>query len=207
MTAKQDERTLDHVLFRFHREVTNPTPAIVVAWSRDYPEYAAEIQAHAIEMLDLESRATAQPPDLASLEAEARSAAINAVFEANQQDAAPPAAYASLREAAAQAGLSLRDLADNIGLARAVVADVNSGGIMPETINVEFFRAVSPQIKQNVEGLRGLVAQPRPIALPQAVAFKAAAAPSVGKPRTWRDAINASDMPDDIKAYWLSDED
>jgi hypothetical protein len=207
MNIKQEERTLDNVLFRFHREVANPTPAIVMAWSREYPEYAAEIQAHAVEMLDLESRANAKVPDLESLEAEARSAAINAVFEANQRDAAAPAAYASLREAAAQAGMSLRDLADNIGLARAVVADVNSGAIIPDTIGVKFFRIVSPLVKQNSDALRGLVAQARPSVLPQAVAFKAAAPPSAGKPRTWRDAINASDMPDDKKAYWLSDED
>jgi hypothetical protein len=40
----------------------------------------------------------------------------------------------------------------------------------------------------------------------EGIAFKAAAPPSVGKPRSWSDAINASDMPDDRKAYWLSEE-
>src|ERR1700692_1157368 len=144
MNTKQEERTLDSVLFRFHREVTKPTPEIVAAWSRAYPEYAADIQAHAVEMLDLESRADAKIADMESLEAEARSAGINAVFEANQRDATAPAACTSLREAAAYAGMSLRELADKIGIARSVVTDVNSGAILPETINGKFFRMVSP---------------------------------------------------------------
>jgi hypothetical protein len=207
MNTKHEDRSLDAVLFRFHREVGNPTPAIVAAWAREYPEYASEIHAHAVEILDLESRADANVLDMESLEAEARSAGINAVYEANQRDAAAAASCSSLRDAAAQAGLSLRQLADDIGIARSVVADVNSGAIVPETISVKFFRVVSPLVRKDLSALRGLIPQTPSGVLRESVAFKAAAPPKAGKPRTWRDAINASDMPDDKKAYWLSDED
>jgi DNA-binding transcriptional regulator YiaG len=207
MNSKQKEGTLDSVLFQFHREVTKPTPDIVAAWSRMYPEYAADIQAHAVEMLNLDSRADASVPDMESLEAEARSAGINAVFEANQRDAAAPVVCTSLREVAAHAGLSLRELADNIGIARSVVADVNSGAIMPETVSNKFFRVVSSLVKKDFGVLRGLIPKAHVGVMHEAIAFKAAAPPSAGKPRTWRDAINASDMPEDKKAYWLSDED
>jgi hypothetical protein len=208
MNTKQEERSLDAVLFRFHREVSNPTPAIVAAWVRKYPEYASEIQAHAVELLDLESRADAKVLNMENLEAEARSAGINAVYEANQRDAAASTASCnSLRDAAAQAGLSLRQLADDIGIARSVVADVNSGAIVPETISVKFFRVVSPLVKKDLGVLRGLIPQTPSGVLHEAVAFKAAAPPKAGRPRTWHDAINASDMPDDKKAYWLSDKD
>lgn len=207
MNATQKERTLDNVLFRFHCEVTEPTPMIVAAWLREYPEFAAEIQAHAVEMLDLKSRADAVIPNLESLEAEARSAGLNAVYEANQRDAVVAAANTSLREAAAQVGTSLRDIADSIGIARAVVADVSSGAILPETINAKFYRVVAPLLRQDAGALRNMVVQTKFTIPSGAVAFKASALPNVGKPRTWREAINASDMPPDKKAYWLSDTD
>jgi hypothetical protein len=208
MNTKHEDRSLDAVLFRFHQEVGNPTPAIVAAWARAYPEHASEIQAHAVELLDLESRADARVVDMESLEAEARSAGINAVYEANQRDAAASAASCnSLRDAAAQAGLSLRQLADDIGIARSVVADVNSGAIAPETISAKFFRVVSPLVKKDHGALRGLIPQTPSGVLRESLAFKAVAPPKPGKPRTWDDAINASDMPDDKKVFWLSDKD
>jgi hypothetical protein len=205
MTIKHEEGTLDAVLFRFHREVVNPTPAIVAAWSREYPEYAAEIQAHAVEMLDLELRAETEVPDIESLEAEARSAGLNAVYEANRAQEAAPIACASLRDAAKQAGTSLREVADKVGIARAVVIDVDS--IVPETVINKFLRGVSPLLRKDADLLRDVITLTRVRPIPQGLAFKASSQPAAGKPRTWREAIEASDMPDDRKAYWLSDED
>ena len=60
MNTKHEDRSLDAVLFRFHREVSAPTPEIVAAWRREYPEHASEIEAHAMEVLDVESRAGAE---------------------------------------------------------------------------------------------------------------------------------------------------
>jgi hypothetical protein len=207
MNTKHEERSLDTVLFRFHREVTKPTPEIVAAWSRDYPEYAADIEAHAVETLDLQSRVDAKVADLESLEAEARSAGLNAVYEATRRSASTPVGCASLREAAEQAGMPLRELADKIGIARAMVADVNSGVIMSATVSAKFLRAVSQFVQKDFDTLRSLVAQTRQGAVPEGAAFKSGAIPSVGKPRTWSEAVNASDMPDDRKAYWLSEDD
>jgi hypothetical protein len=206
VNTKNEEGSLDAVLFRFHREVAKPTPAIVAAWSRKYPEYASEIQAHAVEILDMESRADAKVPDMESLEAEARSAAMNAVYEAKQRSATTRAGSASLREAAEQAGIPLRELADRIGIARAIVVDVNSGAIVPETVNPRFLRAASQMIGKDFDTLCGLIAQVPQGGISQGVAFKAAAPPVTGKPRTWRDAVLASDMSDEKKAYWLSEE-
>ena len=206
MTTKHDERTLDAVLFRFHREVAAPTPAIVAAWSREYPEYASEIQAHAVEMLDLESCANAQVLDLESLEAEARSAGLNAVYEANRLHTATPAAAASLRDAAQHAGTSLREVADIIVIARAVVHDVDSGAIAPETVPNKFLREISPLLGKESDVLRELIVRPRTPIPAQHVSFKASALPTPGKPRTWREAIEASDMREDRKTYWLADD-
>jgi hypothetical protein len=206
MNMKHEENSLDTVLFRFHREVTKPTPEIVAAWARDYPEFASEIEAHAIEMVDLESRADAKVRDIESLEAEARSAGLNAVYEANRRSAAAPAGCASLREAAEQAGTSLRELADKMGIARAVVADVNSGAILRETIIAKFLCVISRLVQKDIETLRGLIPHAPQHEILEGVAFKAGALPSIGKQRTWREAINASDMPDDKKAYWLSED-
>jgi hypothetical protein len=207
MKTKHEDRSLDAVLFRFHREVDRPTPEIVAAWRRAYPEYASEIEAHAVELLDVESRADAKVHDLAHLEAEARSAGLNAVYQAKQRRAAAPVRFASLREATEHAGMPLRELADGIGIARSIVADVDSGAISPETIVKKFLRAAGRLVGKDLAALQAIIMQPRQVRMPEGTAFKAAAKPSAGNPRTWREAVLASDMPEDRKAYWLSDED
>ncbi|MFZ2159801.1 MAG: hypothetical protein WAV72_27280 [Bradyrhizobium sp.] len=206
MNTNHEDRSLDAVLFRFHREVSTPTSEIVAAWRREYPEYASEIEAHAIEVLDMESRAGAEVPDMASLEIKARSAALNAVYEAKRRSASAPVECVSLREAAEQAGMQLRELADKMDIARSVVVDVNSGAIVPETIIAKFLRAAARLVRSDLESLRGMIAQSQPSGVRESIAFKATALPTAGKPRSWSEAINASDMPPDRKAYWLSEE-
>lgn len=206
MNTKHEDRSLDAVLFRFHREVSAPTSEVVAAWLREYPEHASEIEAHAIEVLDVESRAGAEVPNMASLETKARSAALNAVYQAKRRGASARAECASLREAAEQAGMPLRELADKVGIARSVVVDVNSGAIVPETISAKFLRTVAQLVGCDLEALRAIIAQSRPSGMREGIAFKAAALPTAGKPRSWGEAVNASDMPSDKKAYWLSEE-
>jgi hypothetical protein len=202
-----EDRSLDAVLFRFHREVAMPTPEVVAAWRRAYPEHAAEIEAHAVELLDLESRVNAEVRDIESLEAKARSAGLNAVYEAKQRRAAAPARHAGLRETAAQAGVPLRDLADRVGIARSIVFDVDTGAIPPETVIVKFLRAASDILGQSVAALQETIAQPRQAGMSGGTAFKASAPPTAGKTRTWREAVLASDMTEEKRAYWLSEED
>lgn len=207
MNTKHEDRSLDAVLFRFHQEVSRPTPEIVAAWRRAYPEHASEIEAHAVELLDMESRADAEVQGLEQLEAEARSAALNAVFEARQRRTSASARASSLREAVKLAGMPLHELADRIHIARSIPADVDSGAILPETVTRKFVRAAAPLVRIDETALQAIIMQPRQAAVREAVSFKAAAKPSIGKSRTWREAVMASDMPDDRKAYWLSDED
>ncbi len=206
MNTKHEDRSLDAVLFRFHCEVSAPTPEIVAAWRREYPEHASEIEAHAIEVLDVESRVGAEVSDMASLETKARSAALNAVFEAKRRGASARAQSASLREAAEQVGMPLRELADKVGIARSVMVDVNSGAIVPETISTKFLRTVGQLVQRDLEALRAIIAQSQPGGMREGIAFKAASLPTTGKPRSWSEAVNASDMPSDRKAYWLSEE-
>jgi hypothetical protein len=103
--------------------------------------------------------------------------------------------------------MPLQELADKIELARSIVTDVNSGAIFPKTVINKFLRVVSPLVRKDASALRELIAQAKPSAIGEAVAFKAKQAPNTGKPRTWSEAVEASDMPDDRKAYWLSEDD
>jgi len=208
MNTEQGKRSLDDVLFRFHCEVTNPTAEIVTAWIREYPDYADDIQAHAAEMLDMESRAQMPAPDLDHREAEARSAALNAVYRAGQAKVAVQSKFSSLREAAALAGTSLRDIADDIDIARSVVSDVDSHAIVEATILRKFVRAVSPKVNQGADDLWAVViSTSRPGTAGVRIEFKSLGPPTGGRQRTWKEAIEASNMTPDRKAFWLSEED
>lgn len=47
----------DDVLFRFHRVAHAITPDLVEEWTKRYPQFAADIRAHAVEVLDADHRA------------------------------------------------------------------------------------------------------------------------------------------------------
>lgn len=72
-----DAKTLDDVLFAFHRTVTDVTPEVLKEWTTRYPEYADEIRAHAVEIADMEL--------LASVRAHPLSIDADVVLESMQQ--------------------------------------------------------------------------------------------------------------------------
>lgn len=213
MSRKDVNASLDDVLFLFHQEVTEPTPEVVASWMRTYPEYASDIKAHAVEMLDMEARADETVSNLDSLEAKARSAALNAVYQAKQRSEFAQTNFASLREAAEQAGMQLRDLADKIRIARAVVVDVDRGAIDPETVTKKFVRIVAREVGRDFDSLRQTIVHrqrstldPYIVSRATVIAFMSSTVPSFGEPRTWSEAVKASDMTDELKSYWLSEE-
>lgn len=54
----------DEVLFAFHRYVTHPKPLDVSWWVRAFPQFADEIRAHAVEVIDMEQLAAARDDEL-----------------------------------------------------------------------------------------------------------------------------------------------
>jgi transcriptional regulator with XRE-family HTH domain len=179
---------LDEVLFAFHRAVDFPTPQEVARWTKDYPQFADEIRAHAVEIIDMEAIA-AEEPFLA---------------ETAVPQPAPVAGGKTLREVIRASGMSLADFADDIDISPAVVSDVNSGRILPETVPAKFVRVTAGFLKQAVEDIAATVmgAKERPAL----AMLKAKAGPVEGRAVTWNEAVLASDMDEERKAFWLSDE-
>lgn len=177
-------QTLDDVLFEFHQVPDPISPKLLNAWTSRYPQFADEIRAHAVEIMDMELLASTQ----------GASAAQTRVSEA-----------VTLRAALQEAGTSLRDFADRLDISRSVVSDINSGRIDPATISKRFARLGAAQIDRAMDWFEAVVRSSRETG--PAPAFKAKALPSVGRQRTWEEAIRGSEMDEDRRSFWLSDED
>ncbi|WP_411901635.1 helix-turn-helix domain-containing protein [Methylorubrum thiocyanatum] len=181
--------TLDDVLFAFHQAVDVPGPDDVARWTKDYPEFADEIRAHAVEIIDMEALAADEP-----------STGETAV-------AAPAQTIVgrTLREVARAGGISLADFADEIDISPAVVSDVNTGRILPGTVTKKFVRLTAGFFRLAIDEVAAVVAGPKE--RPAFAMLKARSGHVEGKPVTWEEAVLASDMDEERKAFWLSPED
>lgn len=195
--------TLDEMLFRFHREAKEQsvTPTLVAKWTAAYPHYAEDIREHAVELLDMNFRAAANQSKPAVGVDVARMAVPSAAIPGIMPGTAP----SSLREALRTVGLSLRDFADDIDIARSVVTDINDGEIVKETIPRRFMRLGAERAGAATDWFRTVVMVTNDKgALP---AFKSNGEPQPGRRRTWEEAIRDTEMDEDRVAFWLSDED
>ncbi|SEO15641.1 hypothetical protein SAMN02799625_02587 [Methylobacterium sp. UNC300MFChir4.1] len=195
------EKSLDEVLIQFHEAVEHVTPESVRAWTMAYPQYADEIRAHAVEKLDMEH---CRRSAASNIETRDYSALVHA---AAQRLAAVPgtAPVPDLRETLAAQNSDVRTFAAAIGIARAIVADITTGQILVDTIPRRFLRLAAELIGCDLAQFKAIVENSR--AAPVAVAFKASGKPTAGRPRTWEEAVRASSMTEDRKAFWLADED
>ncbi|WP_019998658.1 hypothetical protein [Aureimonas ureilytica] len=176
-------QTLDDVLFGFHQAADTVTPQLLSEWTARYPEFADEIRAHAVEIIDME------------LLAEIRSPA---------PVAAPAMSAVTLRSALQEAGTSLRDFADGLDISRSIVADVNTGRIDEATIPRRFSRLAASRLQRSPDWFHSVVVSSNEAAF--APSFKASELPSAGRQRTWEEAVRGSDMSEERKAFWLAED-
>lgn len=181
-------KDLDDVLFQFHRAAEAVTPELVARWTGRYPQFADDIRAHAVEIVDMQQRAALAEEPLA-----ADAVAVP------QVEAVRP----SLREVMGKAGTSLRDLADDLDIARSIVFDLNAGGIEPLTVPVRFVRLAAERLREAQEWLAAVIANSHDRSA--SPAFKATGTPDTGRRRTWEEAVNDSDMEPERKAFWLAE--
>jgi hypothetical protein len=188
-----NELTLDEVLFEFHKAIDIPTPEVVTRWTLDYPQFADDIRAHAVEIIDMEALAAAAESAVACTEAPPKTATGGVERVAG-----------TLREVIGSVGLSLPRFADELGIARSIVADVNSGRILVSTVPRRFLRLAAARLDQAIDVLADIVGgQKETVA---AAMLKAVSGPTAGRPVTWAEAVQASDMDDERKAFWLSED-
>lgn len=181
MTISSEE--LDEVIFQFHQAVDVVTPQILKEWTSRYPQYAKEIRSHAVEIADMEL--------LASIR---QKAAVKAA--ANPKP--------SLRAVVQSAGMALRDFADSINVPRSIVSDINAGRIEAASIPRRFARLGAEKLGLTAEWMLDVArASSEP---PAAAAFKATNGPREGRKRNWQEAIQASEMTDEAKAFWLNED-
>lgn len=177
---------LDDVLFGFHQAAHAVTPELVATWTRDHPEFADDIRAHAVEIMDMHLLAASATEEPASAHA-------------------PLAADAgTLREALKAFGITLRDFADALGIARSIVSDLNAGLIVASTVRRSFLKSGAEHLRRAPDWFEAVVLGSREPGT--AAAFKAAAAPEAGRQRTWDEAVRDSDMDPERKAHWLSED-
>ncbi|GJD34010.1 helix-turn-helix domain-containing protein [Methylobacterium aerolatum] len=181
--------TLDEVLFAFHQAVDIPGPGDVALWTKQYPQFADEIRAHAVEIIDMEALASAEP-------------------SSGETTVAKPAAATdnrTLREIARAKGTTLADFAEDIGLSSAIVADVNTGRIRPETVTQKFKRLTADYFKMTIDEIASIIAGQKE--QPALAMLKSKSGYVQGEPVTWEEAVLASDMDEEDKTLWLPNED
>lgn len=179
---------LDDVLFRFHQDAERVTPELVGRWVNRYPHFADDIRAHAVEIIDMQFLAGR---DIGAAKAPAA-------------EPATPVAGTTLRAVAKAAGTSLRDLADDLGIARSIVSDLNTATIETASVQGRFVRLASERLGVTREWLSAVLAGPGEASA--GAAFKSEGVPGVGRRRTWEEAVRDSDMEPARKAFWTVEE-
>ncbi|MCJ2007048.1 helix-turn-helix domain-containing protein [Methylobacterium sp. J-092] len=179
---------LDDIIFRFHQAAEPLTPELVGDWVGRYPQFADDIRAHAVEIVDMRFLAGQDAGDEA----------------APADEPATPVAGTTLRAVAKAAGTSLRDLADDLGIARSIVSDLNTATIETASVRGRFVRLASERLGVTMEWLSTVLAGPGEASV--GAAFKAEGMPGVGRRRTWEEAVRDSDMDAGRKAFWTAEE-
>jgi transcriptional regulator with XRE-family HTH domain len=187
--------TLDEVIFEFHTAVDVPTPSDIAHWTDKYPQFADEIRAHAVEMIDMEALAAGESLEMENAVVSLRPVAATSV---------PTVGGRTLREVIRANGMTLPDFADELEISPVIVSDVNTGRILADTVPAKFMRLAARRLVETFDELVATVAGPKEI--PAVGMMKAKSGQVTGRPMTWEEAVQASDMDDERKAFWLSDE-
>ncbi|SDO22862.1 hypothetical protein SAMN05216360_11723 [Methylobacterium phyllostachyos] len=189
---------LEDVLIRFHEAVDAVTPGVIDAWISDYPQYADAIRAEALEILKLPYHGGATAAEYQPRDYTAKvQAAVRHATERVEKTEVP-----DLRAALERQELDVRTFAARLGIARSIVSDIGTGQIVPSTIPGWFKRAGAECLGCAIEWFEAILENSRPRAL--TAAFKASEPPTTGRARTWDEAIRASGMSEDRKAFWLT---
>lgn len=200
--SRNDTRR-DEVLFAFHEAHERPTPEEVMKWTRQHPEFAEDIIAHAEHLLSLDALKEFRDdqPDEAAVERN-WSWTLNAMFEAEKAGSSTPAAapsgetFAQLLE---KSGLTIPALARLIDIDRLVLGELNAGRLRPP-INARLLDALSKAFHRARNELDQIIE--RTIATPKLGNAKASNKPEVYA-QSYESVILSSDMSAEKKNYWL----
>jgi hypothetical protein len=205
MSQQKKTENRDEVLFAFHQACVRPTAEEIIAWSERYPQFAEDIRAHAAI-----SRDWAACQDLPAEEADetmlarAYSNALNELYKAEVRtsSAETPSAARTFHETLGQRGKEIYQLADELDIARGVLADLFNGAMLPP---------IRQHLKDGVMSAlamtRGGFEHALTFALqnPRLGHAKADKAPTVIQ-RRCDEIIRDSGMPAERIRYWLEED-
>lgn len=129
MTDIRDKER-DRVLMAFHNECQKPTVEQLLTWIERFPEYADDIRAHAAVARDWVAgvEGTDEEVSQSALDT-AYSNALNAIYSARKKEAQANAAV-SFDDIAAARNIDVVDMADEMDIARGVLADLFDGAML-----------------------------------------------------------------------------
>lgn len=199
-SAKREER--DAILIAFHQECEKPTTEQIITWIERYPEYADDIRAHAAVALDWAARekGDAEVEVSQSLLDRGFSNVLNAFFNAQQRAKAAVEAK-SFHDLAAARNIDVIDMADEMDIARGVLADLFDGAML-RPVRKRLVEAVCEFLKITREVFDA--ALDMALAKPSFGHAKATEAP-VMRARPYDDIIRDSPMTPERIRYWLEE--
>jgi hypothetical protein len=203
MTDRNKTEDRDKVLFAFHQECTRPTAEQIIAWVKQFPEFAEDIRAHAAVAWDWATREALPVQELdQSLSARGYSQALNAIFNEETSQQNVTASCQRFQEMLVAAGKDIPGLARELDIGRTIVADLFNGWML------------SPVPERLVDALVSALAITREsfnsalqwaLEAPYLGYAKADKTPTI-KPRSGEQIIRESNMSPERKRYWLKED-
>lgn len=130
MTDLRDKER-DRVLMAFHNECPRPSVEQILRWIERYPKYADDIRSHAAVARDWAAGVEDTEDEVSQSALDtAYSNALNAIYSARKNESQTNAAT-SFDDIAAARNIDPVDMADDMDIARGVLADLFDGVMLP----------------------------------------------------------------------------
>jgi hypothetical protein len=201
MTDHNQVDELDEVLFAFHRACANPSAGDIIAWAGRYPQFAADIRAHAAILKDWAARRNLPADEPSELMlTRARSRALDALYNAEVARRSEASSSERSFEQMMQArGTDVPQLARDLNIARSVLADLVSGG-MRAPVGRRLVDALTYALAITEDAFQA--ALQLALRTPRLSHAKAQETPSIIA-RSYEEIIADSAMPPERQGYWL----
>ena len=205
MTDNTHKEERDEVLFAFHRACRKPSAADIVEWISRYPELAEDIRDYAAMLRDANPDLEADVSEEDDVFfARGRSHAINALHEhkAGQARATSLDSRLTFDQLRGRLSLDIPKLAKIVGITRGILSALTTGK-MAKPVASRLLKAIIEALQVTPEEFDR--AHDRALASPTLGHAKGSASATIIR-QTCEQIIRDSELPDDRKAYRLSED-
>jgi hypothetical protein len=200
MTDIRDKER-DRVLMAFHNECQKPNVEQILEWIKRFPKYADDIRAHAAVARDWVAGVEGADEEVSQSALDtAYSNALNAIYSAQKKEAQPNVAT-SFDDIAAAHNIDPVDMADEMDIARGVLADLFDGAML-RPVRKRLKDAVCAMLQ--ITGAMFEGAHDLALANPRFGHAKSTDTPVI-RARPCDEIIRDSPMPPERIRYWLEE--